>query len=176
MKKFIRDSYLGFFNYILPLVIVMKFRILCMRILGVKMKKDVTILRHIYFYAPNKISIGANSVVNQFVVLDGRGGLEIGDKVNISPYVKIYTADHDANDSNFIYREKKVIIERYAWVSTASIVLPGVRIGEGAVIAAGSVVTKDVEPYTIYGGVPAKKIGERNNNLDYEPNFTKWWH
>jgi len=61
-----------------------------------------------------------------------------------------------------------VIIEDYAWVSSRTTLLPGVTIGKGAVVAAGAVVTKSVEPYTVVGGVPAKKIGERSKELNYK--------
>lgn len=61
------------------------------------------------------------------------------------------------------------MIDDYVWICTGATVCANVHIGEGAVIAAGAVVTNDIEPYTIVGGVPAKKIGERNKNLDYCP-------
>lgn len=75
------------------------------------------------------------------------------------------------NSATFKYIEGKVVIDDYAWVSTNAMIMPGVTIGEGAVVAAGAVVTRNVEPYAIVGGVPAKKIGERNKDLDYTPNF-----
>lgn len=61
-----------------------------------------------------------------------------------------------------------MIIGNRVWLSCRTVVLPGVTIGEGSVIAAGAIVTKNVEPYSIYGGIPAKKIGDRNRNLTYE--------
>lgn len=176
MKHFIRDTYLGVFNFILPLIPIMKVRIFIMKILKMKINGKVTMLRGIYFYAPYNIQIGNGSVINQNSVLDGRGKLIIGEKVNISPHAKIYTADHDLNSPSFLYREGGVEIGDYVWISTGAIILPGVMIGKGAVIAAGSVVTKDVLPYSIVGGVPAKKIGERSENLNYDPTFIKWWH
>jgi len=57
-------------------------------------------------------------------------------------------------------KKREIVIEKDAWLGAGVIVLPGVKIGEGAIIGAGAVVTKDVEPFTIVGGVPAKKIGE----------------
>jgi maltose O-acetyltransferase len=72
-----------------------------------------------------------------------------------------------ANDSNFCSVSERVIIEDYSWISCRTIILPGVRIGYGSVVCAGAVVTKNVEPYSIVAGVPAKKIGERIKNLDY---------
>lgn len=176
MKKILKNSYLGIYNFIIPCIPSHTIRIFLMKSLGMKISRNTTILRGIYFYDPFKITIGENCSINQNVVLDGRGELVIKDRVNISPFAKIYTADHDAQCSDFSYRSKKTIINKYAWISTNSIILPGVVIGEGAIVSAGAVVTKDVDAYTIVGGVPAKKIGIRNENLNYKPNFKKHWH
>lgn len=176
MKQILKNSYLGFYNFIIPNIPSHTIRIMLMKTLGMKISRNTTILRGIYVYDPFNITIGQNCSINQNVVLDGRGGLDIKDRVNISPYAKIYTADHDAQCSNFSYRSKKTTIHKYAWISTNSIILPGVVIGEGAIISAGAVVTKDVDAYTIVGGVPAKKIGTRSKDLNYKPNFKKHWH
>lgn len=96
-------------------------------------------------------------------------GLTIGENVNISSDVKFYTLQHDYNSKEFSAVGAQVIVEDYVWVSVRAIILPGVTIGKGAVIAAGAVVTKDVEPYSIMGGIPAKKIGERKKELNYVP-------
>ena len=93
----------------------------------------------------------------------------IGKNVNIGSDVKIYTLQHDYNDECFRVVGGPVIIEDYSWISVRAIILPNVKIGEGAVVAAGAVVTKDVKPYTIVGGIPAKYIGERNRKLNYRP-------
>jgi acetyltransferase-like isoleucine patch superfamily enzyme len=117
----------------------------------------------------NKIEIGANSVIGHKATLDGRNGIYIGKYVNISSEVMIWTNQHDYNDPNFKIVGGKVVIEDYVWISTRAIILPGVKIGKGSVIAAGSVVTKTVEPFSIMAGVPAKKVGTRENNLGYNP-------
>ncbi|WP_139691826.1 acyltransferase [Sporolactobacillus terrae] len=176
MRKFLYDSYLAIINFVLPNIPIQKIRILMYRLAKMKIGNKTTLLRPIFIYAPSKIKIGNNCSINDHVVLDGRGELIIEDRVNISPYVKIYTAEHQLNSPNFKYVENATKIKKYAWISSGSIILPGVKIGEGAVVAAGAVVTKDVEPYSIVGGVPAKKIGYRNNQLDYCPNFIKYWN
>ena len=114
-----------------------------------------------------KIEIGLNSAINRGCYLDGRGGLFIGNNVSISPGVQLITASHDVNSSDFKYLKKKIIIEDYVWVGTSAIIMPGVKLGVGSVVAAGSVVTKNVESYTIVGGVPAKEISKRNKDLNY---------
>jgi maltose O-acetyltransferase len=75
--------------------------------------------------------------------------------------------EHVVNDSNFCSVSDGVVIEDYAWLSCRTVILPGVKIGFGAVVCAGAVVTKNIEPYSIVAGVPAKKIGERAKNLSY---------
>lgn len=117
---------------------------------------------------PKNIFIGEGSVIGHRAILDGRAGIKIGSNVNLSTGVWIWTVQHDPQCGQFSDVSGSVVISDYAWISCRAIILPGVKIGEGAVVAAGAVVTKDVEPYTIVGGVPAKKIGNRNNNLTYD--------
>lgn len=119
----------------------------------------------------NYLQIDSCSSIGDHCFLDYRGSIYIGKNVNISSQVIILTGSHDPQDSKFKYTKKEVIIEDYVWLSTRSMILPGVTVGKGAVIAAGAVVTKDVPPYTIVGGVPANKIGDRNKDLDYNVNF-----
>jgi acetyltransferase-like isoleucine patch superfamily enzyme len=136
--------------------------------------KDVTIQMGCYIYTRGKMSIGDYSMINRECVLDSRGELSIGSRVNISPYVQIYTAEHNANSSDFSESLSSVKIGDYVWISTRSTILPGVTLGEGAIVAAGAVVTKDVPAYTIVGGVPAKVIGTRSSNLKYSPIWRAW--
>lgn len=120
------------------------------------------------------IVIGEKSVVNKFAVLDGRGGLTIGNNVSISAYTRILTASHDPNTEDFEYVTKGVVIEDYVWIGVGALILPGVTLKKGCVVAAGSVVTKDVEAYHIVGGNPAKFIKERNRQLNYNPSWEPW--
>ncbi|MBN8563397.1 MAG: acyltransferase [Leptolyngbya sp. UWPOB_LEPTO1] len=121
-----------------------------------------------HFRSPEKTIIGSHTSIGDQCVLDGRGGLTIGHSVNLSTAAWIWTAQHDLNDREFAGTSAPVVIEDYAWISSRATILPGVTIGKGAVVAAGAVVTKSVAPFDIVGGVPAKKIGERNQNLDYK--------
>ncbi len=143
------------------------------------------ILRHVYLMkigrnaiiyggfeirSPWNIQIGDGAIIGDNSILDGRNGIIIGRNVNFSTGVNIWTEQHDLNDPMFECNDKggTVQIDDRAWVSTRATVLPRVHIKTGAVAAAGSIVTKDCEEYCIYGGVPAKKIGERNRDLQYE--------
>ena len=98
-------------------------------------------------------------------MFDSRGGLiRLGNNIDIAPEVNIWTLEHDPQDSDFSTKGGPVTIGDFVWIGNRAIILPNVIIGEGAVVASGAVVTKDVDPWTIMGGVPAKKIGNRNKN------------
>jgi len=100
-------------------------------------------------------------------ILDGRGGITLGDNVNLSSQAAIWTMQHVPDDPDFGVVSAPVRVEDRAWISFRATILPGVTIGEGAVIAAGAVVTKDVPPFAMVGGIPAKQIGERSRALRY---------
>lgn len=119
--------------------------------------------------APWSLYIGESCIIGDKSILDARHGIFIGNNVNFSTGVWIWTLQHDVNSETFSStgEGKTVIIADRAWLSSRTVILPGVNIGEGAVAAAGAVVTKDLEPFTIYGGVPARAIGKRNMNLTY---------
>ncbi|HYU46029.1 MAG TPA: acyltransferase [Terriglobales bacterium] len=117
--------------------------------------------------------MGHHSVINQRCRLDNRGGLVIGDNVSISAEVCILTADHDVNSPKFTGRQRKVSIGDYAFIGTRALVLPGVTLGKGAVVAAGSVVTKDVPEYAIVAGSPAKQIGTRSEPFEYDVEYCR---
>jgi acetyltransferase-like isoleucine patch superfamily enzyme len=138
--------------------------------------RDSTIHRGCELFMPTRIKIGRNTIVGWDSMLDGRGGLEIGNNVDIANNVFIFTAMHDPQDPFYRYVKKRVVIGDNVWLSSRSTILPGVRVGEGAVVSAGAVVTRDVKPYTIVAGVPARTIGKRKRNILYRHNWRKWWH
>ncbi|MBN2105282.1 acyltransferase [bacterium] len=111
--------------------------------------------------APWKIEIGENTIIGNHATLDGRGELLIGNNVNISSEVSIWTVQHKVNCPDFSSEKGKVIVNDYVWLSTRCIILPGAEIGRGGIVAAGAVVTKNIPPNVIVGGVPANKIGKR---------------
>ncbi len=113
------------------------------------------------FYKASNIKIGRDSIIGENAVFDGRDKLIIGDHTDIASEVMIYNAEHDINDKNFAAITAPVEIGDYVFIGPRAVILPGVKIGKGAVVGAGAVVTKDVESFTIVGGVPAKVIGER---------------
>lgn len=160
--------YLG--NNIINILPFYTVRLFYYRIIGIVIGKKTSIHMRVFMDGQN-ITIGSNSVVNRSCYLDGRGTLLIGNNVSISPHVQIITVSHNMNSPYFDNVFTKVEIQDYAWIGTRAIILQGVTIGKGAVVGAGSVVTKDVDPFTFVAGVPALKIKERNCNLLYDPTW-----
>lgn len=130
--------------------------------------ENVSVLRHVRFDGWHHISLGNNVVINPYCHLDGRMGLIIGNNVDIATETNIWTMEHDPHDDFHRTKGGTTIIDDYVWIASRSTILPGVHIGKGAVIAAGSVVTKDVPPMAIVGGVPAHVIGTRTSQLQYK--------
>jgi acetyltransferase-like isoleucine patch superfamily enzyme len=123
---------------------------------------------HVYNFRdlPNaKIRIGKNSLIGEYSIVRGQGGVEIGDRVYTSPFTQIIAVNHVFDDPNHPFVEQGItaqgiVIEDDVWLGAGAIITDGVRVGRGAVVAAGAVVTKDVPPHTVVGGVPAKIIKE----------------
>jgi acetyltransferase-like isoleucine patch superfamily enzyme len=119
-----------------------------------------------------QITMGEGCMINPDCLLDGRGGkLIIGDNVDIARGSWIFTLEHNPHDDYHSTQQGDVIIEDYVWIASRVTVLPGVRIGRGSVIASGAVVTKDIPPMSIAGGIPAKVIGVRKSELKYKLTF-----
>ena len=133
------------------------------------------IQRNVDIRSPYRISVGSHTNINKKSVLDGRGGLTIGNNVDIAQEVNIWTEQHDYNSPVYKSVNKAVVIEDYVWIASRATILPGVCIGRGAVIACGAVVTKDVPPLAIVAGVPAKVIGTRKNCMEYHLGSRAWF-
>lgn len=152
------------------------FRRFFYRLAGIKIGKGSTIHTGARFYDPKNIVIGEDTIIGEGAVLDGREKLIIGNHVALASEVMIYNSKHDIEDDNFIAKNSPVTIEDYCFIGPRAIILPGVKVGRGAVVAAAAVVTKDVPPFAIVGGVPAKIIGERKNkNLQYRLGRARWF-
>jgi len=153
-----------FLLHIVGLIPLHHFRRFFYRLSGMKIGQGSTIHTGARFYNPANIRIGKDTIVGEGAVLDGRDRLIIGDHVDIASEVMIYNAEHNIESESFEAVFAEVVIEDY------------VHIGKGAVVAAGAVVTRDVPPFTIVGGVPAKPIGERKiKNLSYRLGRAAWF-
>jgi len=171
IKNRIYNYWLDFLLMILRFVGHIPFhtiRNFCYRSAGMKIGKNSTIHMWANFFEPKNIRIGEDTKIGDHAFLDGRAPLIIGNHTDIASYVMIYNSEHDLEDPYFKAILEPVEIGDYVFIGPRAIVLPGVKIGKGAVVAAGAVVTKDVQDFVIVGGVPAKPIGERKNKkLNY---------
>lgn len=132
-------------------------------IAGVKIGRKSYIHMGARFYDPKGVTIGDGTIIGEGIVFDGRDRIRIGNHVDIASEVMIYNSQHDINSEHFEAVSRPVTIEDYVFIGPRAIILPGVTIGKGGVVAAGAVVTKDVPPFMMVGGVPAQVIGERKN-------------
>ena len=134
------------------------------------------IYRNVDLRCPYRISVGAHSNINKHCIIDGRGGVDIADNVDIAQDVCIWTEQHDYNSPSYSSVIKPVKIEEYVWVASKATILPGVTLGRGSVVATGAIVTKDVPPLAVVAGVPAKIIGQRDENaLKYRLASRAWF-
>jgi acetyltransferase-like isoleucine patch superfamily enzyme len=129
----------------------------------------VRIYEGVTFWYPYRIHIGNDVTLNEWVYLSGFGGLHIGNHVRIGHRTSIITSDHRYDDMSVPIHQQglifgEVVIEDDVWIGCNATILKGVRIGRGAIIAAGAVVTRDVPANAIFGGVPARQIGVRGKD------------
>jgi putative colanic acid biosynthesis acetyltransferase WcaF len=150
-----------------------RFRNFVYRCFGVQLDRTSSIHWRARFFAPNGLSVGENTTIGNDGFFDARDGITIGSCVNIAAEVRIYTREHDIDAPDFGEIGGPVVIEDYAYIGTRVTILPGIKIGYGAVVASGAVVTKDVPPYMLVGGVPAKIIRERSHDLQYKLGYAK---
>lgn len=140
-----------------------------------QVRGGTTIHRGCKFFHVGKLNIGQYSTINFGCYLDNRRGIVIGNNVGIAHNTKIYTLGHDLDDPQFKTKGKQVTICDNVFIFSNAMIMPGVTIGEGAIVLAGSVVTKDVKPWMIVGGNPAKPIRERNHEIDYKQIYPYWF-
>lgn len=153
------------------------------RLAGMQIGSGSTIHMMARVYDPRHITVGSDTIIGERASLDGRkqlansqGGLEIGSHVDIASEVMIWTSQHDLKAPDMRAIEAKVTIGDYVFIGPRSIILPGVTIGNGAVVAAGAVVTKDVAPQSIVAGVPAKEIAKRGlETFTYTLGRARWF-
>lgn len=150
-------------------------RLLFIRLMVNKIENS-SVLMGLEIRKGKNISIGRHCVINKNVLLDGRGGkLTIGSNVDIAQETNIWTLEHDVHDDYHRDKGGNVTIEDYVWVASRVTILPGITIGRGAVVASGSIVTKDVPAMSIVGGIPAKVIGQRTSKLLYQLDHKPWF-
>mgnify|MGYP006128577341 CR=1 FL=1 len=125
--------------------------------------KNLIVNYNCHFEVPENITLGNNCSFNRNCWVSGGGGLIIGNNVIFGPNIIIHSANHNYENPLLLIKEqghtfKKVTLGDNIWIGAGAIILPGVNIGSNSIIAAGAVVTKDIEKNSIFGGVPAKFI------------------
>ncbi|MBD3355135.1 acetyltransferase [Candidatus Woesearchaeota archaeon] len=169
LKKlfYVLVKYAGFYVYFGPA----RIRALFYSLLFKKVGKKVFIFGPFRCGAPENISVGNEVVFSNNCVVGGDYGVSIGNFVMIGQNTTIVSSNHGHQLKGVpMLRQEmygsKVLINDDVWIGANAVILPGVKIGQGAIIAAGSVVTKDIEPYTIAAGNPAKPIKKRFSDSD----------
>ncbi len=155
-------------NDILPHIPSWTLRRFWMKRLKMKIGRGTFVMKRVYIMTPQQLSIGEYSHVNRGCLLDARGSITIGNNVSISHNVSIMSGSHDYNSKSFRGRFLPIKIEDYVWIGNNAVIQQNVTIGRGAVVCAGAIVTKDVEPFSVVAGIPAKKIKERNQKIEYQ--------
>src|ERR1700681_1753814 len=137
------------------------------RVLGWQIGAQVTVLMGQYIQVGSirkggtKVSIGKGTVINRGCLLYTTGGLIIGENVSISTGAWLVTGTHDMNDPLFPDNYQPIVIGNHAWIGVRATILAGVTGGEGAVVREGARVARDVAPFTVVGGVPARVVTQR---------------
>jgi acetyltransferase-like isoleucine patch superfamily enzyme len=141
-------------------------KVTILKLVGVKVGKRTTIYPNVWIFPGKGLNIGDDVDIALGVIITTNGGVTIGDRTLLGYRTQILSSNHVIPQGRGRifgagHDHAEVIIENDVWIGANCIILPGVRIGEGSVIAAGSVVTKDIEPYSIVAGTPAKFIKSR---------------
>ncbi len=151
-------------------------RKLCYKFCGVNIPMDSNIYMGANFFNPSGITIGHNSLIGNNCFLDGRAPLTIGNHTSLASEVMIYNDEHNINSPDYENSFGPVTIGDYVFIGPRAIILPNIKIGDGAVVAAGAVVTKNIPDFEVWGGVPAKKISDRNiKNPHYKLGRAMWF-
>lgn len=137
------------------------------------MGANTAVQMDVRFLNARKVFLGDNNVINFGCLFDGRHyAIRTGKNVSIGPEAALLTLGHNPQSENFPAGVGgEIVVGDYAWIAYRAIILPGVTVGEGAVVAAGAVVSRNVEPYTIVAGSPARVVRQRNVTPDYTLNF-----
>ncbi len=158
---------------IIPSIPSKTLRNVLIRMSGVQASQNVHFYPGFVVRNPKGLIIEDGVNIGPKCLLDARKGLIIHKNATIAYEAIIWSLNHDYNDVSFCGKGSLTEIGAYAWICSRSIILPGIKIGEGAIVASGAVVTKNVPPYSIVGGVPAKIIGQREKKewqYGYEKN------
>lgn len=152
------------------------FRKFFLRVFNRKISATCTVLMHTRILCFWNCVIGERSVINQYVLLDcRRSKVVIDEDVDIGPYTRIWTTGHNPDSDTHDIYHADVILKHHVWLASGVTVLPGVTVEEGAVLAAGSLVHKNIPAREVWGGTPARFIRKRNNLLQYKLRYKAYF-
>lgn len=178
VQRFLQKIWLNYYGFVLLLATTVGLipshglrHFMYRHVFGVRLGQGSSIDWQTRFFQPSGVQIGDYCRIGNNAFLDGRRGLSIGNCVAMASEVMVYTLQHDIDSPTFDVEGGPVSIDDYVYIGPRVIILPNVRIGYGAVVAAGAVVTRDVPPYAMVGGIPARFIRERCHDLNYRPTF-----
>lgn len=175
MKKSLFDhvkSVLGavlyiFTNYVVAYIPIWRIRKIFYIVLGMKIGKGSRLNMKVIVWYPWNITIGNHTIVNEYTLLDGRGGLTIGNSCSFAMWSMVYTASHYANSDSFQYYTRRTEIGDCCWICARSIILPGSKVLDRTIISAGSVFKGESEEAGIYCGNPAVIVSKRRIQENY---------
>jgi maltose O-acetyltransferase len=141
------------------------------RLYGFKCGQRVRVLANVVIYHPRSLVIGNDCDITRGCQLNAGGGIEIGNDVLIGPGTMIWSQNHRYESARVLirnqdYKRAKVTLGDDVWIGAGSIILPGVHLARGTVVAAGSVVNRSTEPYSVVAGVPAQVIRQRSPEIN----------
>lgn len=169
------DMEFVFLNHFVASIPFWSIRKLFYLMYGMKLGPHAKIAMKAVIMRPSRISIGKNTVINEYVLLDGRDGLEIGENTSISMYTKIYSGTHISDSPSFEYIGKKTVVKNNCWLGTACIIMPGSQVNDFAIIGANSVFKGEASEKGIYVGVPAVYKRKRNIDEYYDIKYRSWF-
>jgi acetyltransferase-like isoleucine patch superfamily enzyme len=166
------------FNHIVNRIPLVSARMRAYAALGVDFDEisSAQISLGVEMWIGHRLSIGARSAIGQRCYIDARGGVRVDSDVSISREAALLTATHLPDDPEFAAALAPIHLEQHSWIGMRSLLMPGVHVGEGAVVAAGALVTSDVERYTVVAGVPAKPQRRRREPMSYRLDWRPSWH
>lgn len=156
------------FNKVITFVPILRFRLAWLRAAGAQLATDAAIFCGAQVLNPRGLRVGRRTAIGWRTFLDARGGIEVGDDVNVASDCHILTADHDVRSPAFEARFAPVKLDDFVSIGTRGLVLKGVTVARGGVVAAGAVVNRDVPALVVVAGVPARQIAHRPAELSYQ--------
>lgn len=175
MREIAASAVMWFTNHVVTNIPIWHLRKGWFRLLGLSIGRGSRILLGTTFQGISHIEIGEHSYINTRCHLDGRGGIRIGNNVNISNFSIVITGSHSKSSDEFSYRTGFVNIDDFCWLGTHAIVLDKTHLRVKVVVGAGSVIKGDTEENSVYVGVPAKKVSNRGLVDGYDISWRPWF-